>query len=171
MDVFKKFHIKISFTDALEQMPSYVKFMKDILANKRKLSDYETVALLEECSAIVQKKLPPKPKDPSSLTISCAIGNSTLERALCDLGASINLIPLPIFKKLTLGEARLTIATLQLVDRSLKHPQGIIRDVFVKVDKCIFLANFIILDMKEDKEIPIIFGRLFLAIGKALIDE
>ena len=170
MDVFKKLHINIPFADALEQMPSYVKFMKDILSQKRRLADFETVNLTEECSAILQRKLPQKLKDPGSFTIPCTIGNAIFERALCDLGASINLMPLSIFKRLGLGEARPTTVTLQLADRSLKHPRGIIEDVLVKVDKFIFPADFIVLDMEEDKEIPIILGRPFLAIGRAMID-
>ena len=93
--------------------------MKDILAKKRKLGEYKTVALLKEYSAILQKKLPPKLKDSGSFP--CAIGNSIFERALCDFGVSINLMLLSIFKKLSLGEARPTTVTLQLVDRSLKH--------------------------------------------------
>ena len=170
MDVFKKLHINIPFADALEQMPSYVQFMKDILSQKRRLADFETVNLTEECSAILQRKLPQKLKDPGSFTIPCTIGNAIFERALCDLGASINLMPLSIFKRLGLGEARPTTVTLQLVDRSLKHPRGIIKDVLVKVDKFIFPADFIVLDMEEDKEIPIILGRPFLATGRAMID-
>ena len=170
MDVFKKLHINIPFADALEQMPSYVKFMKDILSQKRRLADFETVNLTEECSAILQRKLPQKLKDPGSFTIPCTIGNAIFERALCDLGASINLMPLSIFKRLGLGEARPTTITLQLADRSLKHPRGIIEDVLVKVDKFIFSAYFIVLDMEEDKEIPIILGRPFLATGRAMID-
>ena len=170
MDVFKKLHINIPFADALEQMLSYVKFMKDILSQKRRLVDFETVNLTEECSAILQRKLPQKLKDPGSFTIPCTIGNAIFERALCDLGASINLMPLSIFKRLGLGEARPTTVTLQLADRSLKHPRGIIEDVLVKVDKFIFSADFIVLDMEEDKEIPIILGRPFLAIGRAMID-
>ena len=98
MEVFKKLHINILFADALEQMPSYVKFMKDILSKKRRLSDFETVNLTEECSAILQRKLPQKLKDPGSFTILCTIGNSIFEGDLCDLGASINLMPLSIFK-------------------------------------------------------------------------
>ena len=98
MDVFKKLHINIPFADALEQMPSYVKFMKDILSQKRRLADFETVNLTEECSAILQRKLPQKLKDPGSFTIPCTIGNAIFERALSDLGASINLMPLSIFK-------------------------------------------------------------------------
>ena len=105
-----------------------------------------------------------------SFTIPCAIGNAIFERALCDLGASINLIPWLIFKKLKLGEARSTTVTLQLADQSLTHPCGIIEDVLVKVDKFFFLTDFIILDMQEDKEVPIILGRPFLATGRVMID-
>ena len=112
MDIFKKLHINIPFFEALEQIPGYVKFIKDILSKKRKLGDYETVTLSKECSAILKKKFPPKLKDPGSFTISCAIGNAVFERALCDLGADINLMSWSIFKKLKLGEVRLTIVTL-----------------------------------------------------------
>ena len=112
MDIFKKLHINIPFTEALEKMPRYLKFMKDVLSKKRKLGEYETVALSEECSAILQKKLPTKLKDLGSFTIRCAIGNAVFEKALCDLGVSINLMPWSIFKKLKLGEARSTTVTL-----------------------------------------------------------
>ena len=128
-------------------MPRYVKFMKDILAKKRKLGEYETMALSEECIGILQKKLPLKLKDPGSFTIPYSIGNSIFESSLYDLGASINLMPLSIFKKLSLGEASPMIVTLQLVDRSLTHPHGMIDDVLVKVDKSIFSVNLIILEI------------------------
>ncbi|XP_022864581.1 uncharacterized protein LOC111384524, partial [Olea europaea var. sylvestris] len=105
LDVFKKLHINIPFAEALDQMPSYAKFMKDILSNKRKLEDNETVMLTEECSAILQHKLPPKLKDPGSFTIPCHIG---------------------------LGEAKPTTVLLQLADRSIKHPRGICEDILVK---------------------------------------
>ena len=121
MEVFKKLHINILFEDALEHMPNYVKFMKDILPMKRRLSDFEIVNRTEECSAILKRKLPQKMKDPGSFTILCKIGNSIFKRALCDLGASINLMPLSIFRQLGLGEARPTTITLRLVDRTLKH--------------------------------------------------
>ena len=123
MEVFRKLHINIPFVDALEQMPSYVKFMKDILS-KRRLSDFETVNLIEECSAIFQRKLPQKLKDQDSFTIPYSIRNSIFERALCHLGASANLMPLSIFIRLGLGEACPTTVTLQLAGRSLKHPRG-----------------------------------------------
>jgi hypothetical protein len=170
IEVFKKLHINIPFADALAQMPSYAKFMKEVLTNKRKLEDYETVMLTEECSALLQNKLPPKLKDPGSFTIPCTIGDKYFEHALCDLGASINLMPLSLYKKLGIGEAKATTISLQLADRSIKHPRGIIEDVLVKVDKFIYPADFIVLDMEEDRDIPIILGRPFLATGKALID-
>ena len=132
-------------------MPSHVKFLKDILSKKRSLLNFETVNLTEECSAILQRKLPQKLKDPSSFTIPCTIRNSIFERALRDLGASINLMPLSIFKRLGLGEARPITVTLQLANRSLKHPRGEVEDVLVKVDKFIIPADFIVLDMEEDK--------------------
>ncbi|XP_062109879.1 uncharacterized protein LOC133821751 [Humulus lupulus] len=170
IEIFKKLHINIPFAEALEQMPRYVKFMKDILAKKRKLEEYETVALTEECSAILQMKLPPKLKDPGSFNIPCSIGGSVETKALCDLGASVNLMPLSIFRRLKLGEARPTTVSLQMADRSIKHPRGVIEDVLVKVGKFIFPADFIILDMEEDANIPIILGRPFLATGRALIN-
>ena len=104
--------------------------------------------------------MPPKLKDLGSFTIPCSIENAAFEKALCDLGVSINLVPLYIFRTLGLGEARpTTITTLQLSDRSLKHPRGIIEDVLVKVDNFIFHADFILLDMEEVNEVPIILGR------------
>ena len=103
LEIFKKIHINIPFADALEQMPNYVKFMKDVMAKKRRLEDYETVKLTKECSAILQRKLPQKLKDPGSFTIPCTIGDFHFEKALCHLGASINPMPLSIFRKLGLG--------------------------------------------------------------------
>ena len=131
-------------------MPSYVKFLKEILGNKRKLEDYETVRLNEECSAIIQRKLPPKLKDPGSFTIPCSIGGCTFNKVLCDLGASINLMHLSILQKLGLDEPKPTNVSLQLDDRSITYPRGILEDVWVKVDKFIFSVDFIILDMEED---------------------
>ncbi|KAK7282492.1 hypothetical protein RIF29_11318 [Crotalaria pallida] len=124
MEVFKKLQINIPFAEALEQMPTYAKFMKELLTNKRKLKDNETVLLTEECSAILQKKLPQKLKDPGSFTIPCNIGGVDIGKALCDLGASINLMPLSIFEKLGIGEIKPTMVYLQLADRSIKRPYG-----------------------------------------------
>ena len=163
-------HINIPFADALAQMPSYAKFLKEILGNKRKLEDYETVKLNEECSAIILNKLPPKLKDPRSFTIPCTIGNCHFDKVLCDLGASINLMPLSIMQKLGLEEPKPTNVSLQLANRSITYPRGIVEDVLVKVDKFIFPVDFIVLDMEEDHEVPLILGRPFLATGRAMID-
>ncbi|XP_047147958.1 uncharacterized protein LOC124820332 [Vigna umbellata] len=170
LDVFKKFHINIPFAKALEQMPSYAKFMKDLLSKKRKLQEEETIMLTEECSAIIQQKLPPKLKDSGSFVIPCEIGNITVGKALCDLGASINSMPLSIFKRLGIGEVKPTMITLQLAYRSMTYPYGIVEDVLVKVDKFIFPADFVVLDIEEEAKVPIILGRPFLATGRALID-
>ncbi|KAL5569930.1 hypothetical protein UlMin_026505 [Ulmus minor] len=170
IDIFKSLHINLSFVDMLEQIPKYAKFLKEFLSNKKKLEANEKVMLTEECSAILQRKLPPKLKDPGSFTIPCTIGDFNFDKVLCDLGASINLMPLSIFRKLGLGEVKSTTVSLQLADRSIKHLRGIIEDVLVKVDKFIFPADFIVLDMEEDREISLILGRPFIATGRTLID-
>ena len=144
--------------------------MKNILESKRKLEEYGTITLIEECSAILQKKLPPKLQDPGSFSIPFSIGNQVLGKALCDLGASINLMPLSMFKRLKLGEPKSTKISLQLEDRSYQHPRGIIENVLVKVGKFVLPADFVILDMEEDDSVPIILGRPFLATGKAQIN-
>ena len=151
-------------------MPNYVKFLKDILARKRRLGEFETVALTQESSHMLQSKIPIKVKDPGSFTIPYSIGTRYAGRALCDLGASINLMPLSVFKQLGVGECRPTTVTLQLADRSHAYPEGKIEDVLVKVDKFIFPVDFIVLDFEADKEVPIILGRPFLATAKTLID-
>uniref|UniRef100_A0A803Q8W6 Aspartic peptidase DDI1-type domain-containing protein n=1 Tax=Cannabis sativa TaxID=3483 RepID=A0A803Q8W6_CANSA len=112
LKVFKKLHIDIPFEEALEKMPSYVKFKKDIMSKKRKIKDFETVALIEDCSAILQKKLPPKLRDPGSFTIPCTVGKIEGINDLCDLGARINLMPLSVLKRLKLGEAKPIMVTL-----------------------------------------------------------
>ncbi|KAL8524883.1 hypothetical protein ACS0TY_014488 [Phlomoides rotata] len=128
------------------------------------------VTLTEECSAILQAKLPQKLKDPDSITLPCKIGKDGNYRALCDLGASINLMPLSLFKTLGLGELKPTTMNLQLADRTVTYPRGIVEDVLVKVDKFIFPVDFVVLDMVEDKTIPLILGRSFLETGGAMIN-
>ncbi|XP_022841845.1 uncharacterized protein LOC111365521 [Olea europaea var. sylvestris] len=103
VEICKKMHINIPFADTIAQMLSYGKFMKEILSNKRKLEEHETVCLNEECSAILLKKLPPKLSDPGSFTIPCTIGSNYVEHSLCDLGASVNLMPLFVYRSLGLG--------------------------------------------------------------------
>ncbi|XP_061366453.1 uncharacterized protein LOC133309678 [Gastrolobium bilobum] len=106
------------------------------------------------------------PKQPMDFSL----GNTNVGRALCDLGASINLMLLSIYKSLGITELKPTMVSLQLADRSLRRPNGIIEDVLVKVDKFIFLADFIVLDMEEESEMPLLLGRPFLASARAMID-
>ncbi|XP_027368188.1 uncharacterized protein LOC113874166 [Abrus precatorius] len=170
LSLFRQLHINLPFVDALAQMPKYAKFLKDLLSNKKKLEELATVTLNEECSAILQNKMPKKLKDPGSFTLPCLIGRLIVDRALADLGASINLMPYSVFKKLGLGEPRPTRMSIQLADRSIKYLRGIIEDVLVKVDKFIFPVDFVILDMDEDTDVPLILGRPFLATARAIID-
>ncbi|XP_057443534.1 uncharacterized protein LOC130735621 [Lotus japonicus] len=119
VDVFKKLHINIPFADALEQMAIYARFMKDILSKRRSLKDVdETVVLTEECSAILQRKMPKKGRDPGSFTIPVVVEGVTEVEALCDLGASINLMSLTMYERLNLGEVTPTMLSLQMADRS-----------------------------------------------------
>ncbi|XP_061352468.1 uncharacterized protein LOC133297362 [Gastrolobium bilobum] len=151
-------------------MSNYAKFMKELLSRKHKLQEFETVALTEECSAIIQKKLPPKLRDPGSFNISIAIGNINVGRALCDLGASINLVPLFVMKSLRISELKPTMVSLQLADITLRRPNRVIKDVLVKVDKFIFPADFVVLDMEEEGNMSLLLGRSFLATTRAMID-
>ena len=168
--MFKKLEINIPFADVLNQMLNYVKFMKEIISNKNKLEAYVTVNLTENCSIIIQQKLSEKLNDPGNFTIPYIIGKHTFSKALCDLRENINIMPFSMAKKLNLEENTLTALSLQMDDRSLTFPKGIIEDVLVKVDKFIFSMDFIVLDMEEDRVAPIILGRPFLAFGHPLIN-
>ena len=163
LDIFKKLHINMPFMDALENMPSYIKFMKKILVNEKKFGEYGTISLTEECSVILLKKLPPKLQDPGSFSIP----NSLSCKALSDLGAIINLMSLLMFKRSNSREAKPIAIMLQMADRSYKHPQDVIEKFLLKVDKFLFSADFVILDMEEDDKALIILSRPFLATGKA----
>ncbi|KAL1534726.1 hypothetical protein AAHA92_30872 [Salvia divinorum] len=170
LDIFKKVHLNIPLIEALQQMPGYLKFLKEVVSKKKRLVDYEAINLTENCSAIIQQKMPEKLKDPGSFNISCVIGNDRQTKALCDLGASINLMPLSFFRKLKFGVLKPTTITLQMADKSVKYPNGVLENVLVRVNDFIFPVDFVVLDMKEDSNVPLILGRPFLATGKTLID-
>ncbi|CAH9108415.1 unnamed protein product [Cuscuta europaea] len=170
LDLLKQLHVNLPLMDALAEMPKYAKFFKDLLTNKRQLEELSIVDLNAECSAVVLRSIPEKLKDPGSFTIPCSIDNFNFNNALADLGASINLMPSSIVEKLGLGEMKPTRMCLQLADRSVKYPKGIVEDVLVKVDKFIFPVDFVVMDMEEDRETPLILGRPFLATARALID-
>ena len=151
-------------------MPLYAKFLKDMLNKKRKIVEEGIVNLTATCSAVIKKELPEKMKDPGSFTIPFIIGGVEFEKALCDSRASINLMPLSIAKKLSLGEFIPAIITLQMADRSMVKPEGVLEDVLVTVGKFVFPVDFIIMDIEEDSQVPLLLGRPFLATEAALID-
>ena len=140
-------------------MPIYEKFMKEILSKKRKIAEKGIVNLTATCSAVIQQKFPVKMKDPGSFTIPCSIWKYEFKKALCDSGASINLMPLSVVQRLNLGELTPTAITLQMDDRSIAQPEGILEDVLVKVEKFIFLVDFVIMQMEEDTQVPLVHGQ------------
>ncbi|XP_058726201.1 uncharacterized protein LOC131597525 [Vicia villosa] len=170
VELLKQLNITIPFIEAITQIPSYAKFLKEILSNRKKIEDSETVTLTAECSAIIQNKMPPKLKDPRSFSIPCNIGKFVIDKALCDLGASISLMPLSICEKLNMVDLRPTKMSVQLADRFVKYPVGVLENVPVRIGQFYILTDFIIMDIKEDVNTPIILGRPFLATAGAIID-
>ncbi|KAL4302930.1 hypothetical protein GQ457_10G012940 [Hibiscus cannabinus] len=151
-------------------MPNYAKFLKDMVTRKRRIEEFETTAATETCLALMHNKVPAKKTDPGSLTINCLIGHNYPRKALCDPGASINLMPKSVFQKLGIKEAKPTTVMLQLADHSYVQLEGKIEDILVQVDKFIFPADFLILDCEANMDAPIILGRPFLATGRVLFD-
>ncbi|CAM8996271.1 unnamed protein product [Rhodiola kirilowii] len=170
VDKIHTLYITMPFTDAITQIPTYAKFMKKILTGKRKIDGTETVALSEECSAAMHQPMPPKLKDSGSFSIPCDIGGITICRALCDLGASVSIMPYSLYSKLNLGDLCPTNISIRLADHSCRLPKGILKDVPVKVKNIYILADFIVLEISEDIDIPIIHGRPFLYTTKVVID-
>ncbi|XP_016571072.1 uncharacterized protein LOC107868988 [Capsicum annuum] len=143
--------------------------MKDLITKKQAVS-YKLEVDLHFCSAISTRILMQKKSDPGEVTIPCTIGTMEFTKALYDLGARVNLMPLTISKKLGLGNPTPTNTRLVMDDRSIKRLVGILYDVLVKVSNFIFPTDFIILDCEVDFEVPIILGRPFLTTGSMLID-
>ncbi|XP_058784175.1 uncharacterized protein LOC131658944 [Vicia villosa] len=164
--VIEKLHVEIPFTEAITQIPSYANFLKDILSNKRRLDDPKPL----ECHSISENKLAKKDKDPGSFSIPCVLGNHMIDKAFLDLGASVSLMPLAVCKRLKLGELQPTKMSLQLADRSAKYPMGILEDISVKIGQLYIPTDFVVMDIKEDDDIPILLGRPFLSTAGAIID-
>ncbi|XP_016497496.1 uncharacterized protein LOC107816313 [Nicotiana tabacum] len=141
LDMLKQIHLNIPLVDMLCEIPKYTKYIKDIVENKRRLTQFETVTLTKECTSRIQHKLSQKLKDPGSFTIPVRISEIHVGRALCYLGASINMMSLPVFKQLGLGAPRPTTVMLQLADRSYVYPEGVIEDILLQIGKFIFLSS------------------------------
>ncbi|GJU85379.1 reverse transcriptase domain-containing protein [Tanacetum coccineum] len=170
LQIFQRLHFDISFADALLHMPKFASTFKSLLSNKEKLFELANTPLNENCSAVLLKKLPEKLGDPDKFLIPCDFPELDECLALADLGASINLMPLSVWKQLLLPKLTSTRMTLELADRSVAHPKGVAEDVFVKVGKFYFLADFVVVDYDVDPRVPLILGRPFLRTARALID-
>ncbi|XP_076923844.1 uncharacterized protein LOC143586115 [Bidens hawaiensis] len=136
LDMFRQLKINLPFIEALQHMPKYVKFLKDLLKRKDRLGEVSSIPLMGDCSAVVLNRIPEKLSDPGVFTIPVLFGSDAMSHALADLGASINLMPYSLYEKLELGELTPNRMSLSLADRSVKYPRGIIENSLVKVDKC-----------------------------------
>nr|GEV42993.1 reverse transcriptase domain-containing protein [Tanacetum cinerariifolium] len=168
--IFQDLNFNISFADALILMPKFSPSIKSLLTNKDKLFELARTPLNEHCSAVLLKKLPEKLGDPGKFLIPCDFLDMAECLALADLDTSINLMPLSMWNNLSLPELSPTCMTLELADRSISHPVGVAKDVFVKLGTFHFSADFIVVDFDADPRVPLILGRSFLKNGRALID-
>nr|GFB27312.1 reverse transcriptase domain-containing protein [Tanacetum cinerariifolium] len=169
-EIFKDISFEISFTDALILMPKFASTLKALIGNKEKLSEMTRTPMNEHCSAVILNKLPKKLGDLGKFLIRCEFPGMDECLALADLGASINLMPLSVWKELSLPELTLTCMTLELTDRSVSKPIGIAKDIEVKVGMFHFPTDFVVVDFKPDPRVPLILKRCFLKTGRALID-
>ena len=174
LEVLRQVKVNIPLLDMIKQVPTYAKFLKDLCTVKRGFNVNKKAFLIEQVSAIIEYKTPVKYKDPGCPTISVNIGGISVEKALLDLGASVNLLPYSMYKQLGLGELKPTSITLSLADRSIKIPNGTIEDVLIQVGRFYYPVDFVVLDTEPvvvgANHVPIILGRPFLATSNAIIN-
>ena len=174
LKVLRQVKVNIPLLDLINQVPAYAKFLKDLCTIKRGLGIEKKAFLTEHVSALIQSKYPVKYKDPGSPTIPVNIGGNCINKALLDLGASVNLMPHLVYLQLGLGELKPTSITLSLADRSVKIPKGIVEDVLVKINNFYYPVDFVVHDTapssNEPNHVPIILGRPFLATANAIIN-
>ncbi|KAM1569366.1 hypothetical protein ACFX10_034490 [Malus domestica] len=173
LETFRKVQVNIPLLDAIKQVPRYAKFLKELCTTRRRISNKEVVQVSENVSAVLQRKLPPKCKDPGSFTIPCVISNTKFEQCMLDLGASINVMPYSIYASMNLGELKNDGVIIQLADRSNAYPKGVLEDVLVQVGNLIFPADFYVLDMEDSPHstpLPILLGRPFMKTASTKID-
>ncbi|XP_058216933.1 uncharacterized protein LOC131327819 [Rhododendron vialii] len=172
-DLLKQVTVNLPLLDAIKHISSYAKFLRDLCTHKRKLQVQKKVFLTEQVSSLFQSTLPPKYNDLACPTISITIGGKVVEKALLDLGASVNLLPFSVYEQLGLGEMKPTRVTLQLADMSIRVPKGMVEDVLLQVDQFVYPVDFVVLDTcpvpAAQAAVPIILGRPFLATSDAVI--
>ena len=171
LDVLRQVKVNIPLLDMIKQVPTYAKILKDLCTVKRGLNVDKKAFFTEQVSAIIQCKTPVKYKDPGCPTISINIGGTCVEKALLDLGASVNLLPYSMYKKLRLKPPSIT---LSLTDRSIKIPKGNVEDVLIQVDKFYYPMDFVVLDIEPTTTranyVPIILWIPFFATSNAIIN-
>ncbi|GJY30287.1 reverse transcriptase domain-containing protein, partial [Tanacetum coccineum] len=170
MEIFRNLHFELSFADALIHMPKFAPMFRTLLNDKDKIIELTKTSVNENCSAVILKKFPEKLGDPGRFLIPCDFPEMNVCLALTDLGASINLMPLSIWKELNLLALTKTRMILELADRTISTPTDIAEDVFVKVGTFFFPADFVVVDYVADPRVPLILGRHFLRTVRALID-
>ncbi|CAN6572579.1 unnamed protein product [Malus baccata var. baccata] len=173
LDTFRKVQVNIPLLDAIKQVPKYAKFLKELCTTRKRASNKEVVRVSENVSAVLQRKLPPKCKDPGSFTIHCVIGNTRFESAMLDLGASINVMPYSIYASMNLGELKNDEVIIQLADRSNAYPKGVLEDVLMHVNHLVFPTDFYVLEMEDSNhssQLPILLGRPFMKTARTKID-
>ncbi|KAM1911995.1 hypothetical protein ACFX14_000100 [Malus domestica] len=173
LETFRKVQVNIPLLDAIKQIPKYAKCLKKLCTTKKRFREKEVVQVSENVSAMIQRKLPPKCKDPGSFTIPCVIGNTRFKSAMLDLGASINVMPYSIYASMNLGKLKNDGVIIQLADRSNAYPKGVLEDVLVQVNHLVFPADFYVLEMDESDHapsLPILLGRPFMKTAQTKID-
>ncbi|KAM2657877.1 hypothetical protein EV1_013197 [Malus domestica] len=173
LETFRKVQVNIPLLDAIKQIPKYAKCLKKLCTTKKRFREKEVVQVSENVSAMIQRKLPPKCKDPGSFTIPCVIGNTRFKSAMLDLGASINVMPYSIYASMNLGKLKNDGVIIQLADRSNAYPKGVVEDVLVQLNHLIFPADFYVLEMDESDHapsLPILLGRPFMKTAQTKID-
>ena len=174
LEVLRKVKFNIPLLDMIKQVPTYAKFLKDLCTVKKGLNVEKKAFPTEQVNAIIQCKTPVKYKDPGCPTISVNIRGTCVEKALLDVGASVNLHPFSMYKQLGLGELNPTSITLSLTDRSIKIPKGTMEDFPIQVDKFYYPIDFVVLYIEPAATganyVPIILGRPFLATSNAIIN-
>ena len=169
LDIFKKLEITLPFGETLQQMPLYAKFLKDMLTKKNRYIHSDRIVVEGNCSVVIQRIVPPKHKDLGVVTRLCSIGEVVVGKALIDLGASINLMPLSMCRRLEELEIMPTRMTLQLADRSITRSYGVIEDVLVKMKHLIFPADFIVRHRRGCRY-SLILGRPFMSTASCIAD-
>ncbi|RDX85215.1 hypothetical protein CR513_33632, partial [Mucuna pruriens] len=180
LKMFRKVEINIPLLDAIKQIPKYAKFLKELCVHKRRkmkgnreLGGVVSALTKNNPTAGISHVLPKKCQDPGIFSVPYTIGNCTFADAMLDLGVSINVMPASTYRSLNFGDLEPTRMTIQLANRSIVQPLGVLEEVLVQVNELIFPADFYVLDMEDKtsgKGSTLILGRPFLMTARTKID-